>query len=395
MNTETTGTTDCACSAAGWCARHRLRKPSHWHQLCRTRSDYLALWDQGCGPGQSNRPVDQRCTQRGEVLRTVECRTCGSLHVKLKVFSCGLHQECTLAPTAGAIACCRSCPDRQSTRLNWAVGVTTAPRQDPTLSTCVQSLITAGWQPTVCAEPGTDLSGLSPQARTIVRPQQLGCWHNWLQMCRDLLEQHPRAEAILTVQDDTLFHRQTLQFVDQDLWPGDPEKIGFVAIYTPQHYSHQVDLLNEQGERVYRGGSWYHARNKVQRNPGWRFTMGPAKSPGCQQVVTRSLWGACAMVFPRSSLQRIVEHPIARHWTGASPNPDRPPAEVRNSDTAIGKIVRALKLQQWWYVPSLTEHIAEYSTLNHGGNSGRRHAPSFDAECDLFQVFQSTIEVTS
>ena len=101
------------------------------------------------------------------------------------------------------------------------------------------------------------------------------------------------------------------------------------------------------------------------------------------------------MVFPRESLQRIVEHPIARHWTGASPKPDRPPEEVRNSDTAIGKIVRALKLQQWWYVPSLTEHIAEYSTLNHGGNSGRRHAPSFDAECDLFQVFQSTIEVTS
>ncbi|MEZ6057201.1 MAG: hypothetical protein R3C01_10905 [Planctomycetaceae bacterium] len=291
-----------------------------------------------------------------------------------------------MIPSAGPIACCRSCPDRQSTRLRWGVGVTTAPRQDPTLRTCVQSLVDAGWQPTVFAEPETDLSALPPQAPVITRPQRLGCWHNWLTMCRDLLEQHPRAEAILTVQDDTLFHRQALEFVDQQLWPADPERIGFVSLYTPQHYSHQVDLLDAQGRRVYRGGSWHHARARARRHSGWRLTLGPQKPTGWQQVVTRSLWGACAMVFPRRSLERIIEHPIARHWTGANPNPLRPPADVRNSDTAIGKIVRTLKLQQWWHVPSLTDHIAQHSTLGHGGREGRRHAPSFDPTVNLLSL---------
>jgi hypothetical protein len=78
---------------------------------------------------------------------------------------------------------------------------------------------------------------------------------------------------------------------------------------------------------------------------------------------------------------------MARNWTGASPNPHRPPEDVRNSDTAIGKIVRALRLSQWWYIPSLTEHIARSSSIGHGDNSGRRHAPSFDPESDLFEVF--------
>ena len=34
------------------CSRHHCRKTGHWHELCRTRSDYFELWEQGHGPGQ-------------------------------------------------------------------------------------------------------------------------------------------------------------------------------------------------------------------------------------------------------------------------------------------------------------------------------------------------------
>jgi hypothetical protein len=34
------------------CMRHDCLKTEHWHDLCRTRDDYFALWERGAGPGQ-------------------------------------------------------------------------------------------------------------------------------------------------------------------------------------------------------------------------------------------------------------------------------------------------------------------------------------------------------
>jgi hypothetical protein len=49
--------TECACSAAGYCARHAVHKTDRWLELCRTRQDYWSAWEAGRGPGQ---PVDYR-----------------------------------------------------------------------------------------------------------------------------------------------------------------------------------------------------------------------------------------------------------------------------------------------------------------------------------------------
>lgn len=46
------GMSKCECLQPGWCERHRCHKTVHWHDLCRTRSDYFALWERGNGPGQ-------------------------------------------------------------------------------------------------------------------------------------------------------------------------------------------------------------------------------------------------------------------------------------------------------------------------------------------------------
>lgn len=49
----------CSCCAAGWCERHQCDKNEHWWQLCRTRPDYVRLWEEGRGPGQNieNKPT--------------------------------------------------------------------------------------------------------------------------------------------------------------------------------------------------------------------------------------------------------------------------------------------------------------------------------------------------
>jgi hypothetical protein len=67
---------------------------------------YRALWDGGGPDAGRIRP----CVHRGEVRREQQCPTCrGS--VRLKVFACALHGECTIARALGGLACCATCPD--------------------------------------------------------------------------------------------------------------------------------------------------------------------------------------------------------------------------------------------------------------------------------------------
>lgn len=52
----------------------------------------------------------QKCRHRGEEIGTEECPTCrGS--VKVKVFTCDVHEECTLVKQLDDVACCRRCDD--------------------------------------------------------------------------------------------------------------------------------------------------------------------------------------------------------------------------------------------------------------------------------------------
>lgn len=50
-------TTPCVCPAAGFCERHGVDKPAHWHELCRTRKEYFEMWEAGKGPGQESVPA--------------------------------------------------------------------------------------------------------------------------------------------------------------------------------------------------------------------------------------------------------------------------------------------------------------------------------------------------
>ena len=82
------------------------------------------------------------CFYLGKELGLRECKRCrGS--VRQKTFACGhpLHGEAVLRE-------CRSCPDYEPLLAaggvkTWAVGLTTAPREEPTLARCLDSLAAA------------------------------------------------------------------------------------------------------------------------------------------------------------------------------------------------------------------------------------------------------------
>lgn len=48
--------TECVCTVAGWCNRHKLQKSQAWVALCQSRPDYFSLWDAGSGPGNPINP---------------------------------------------------------------------------------------------------------------------------------------------------------------------------------------------------------------------------------------------------------------------------------------------------------------------------------------------------
>ena len=49
------------------------------------------------------------------------------------------------------------------------------------------------------------------------------------------------------------------------------------------------------------------------------------------------------------------------------------PHLINNSDYAIGDILRRMGRSFWYVDPSPVSHISEHSTINHGGNKGRRN----------------------
>jgi hypothetical protein len=220
--------------------------------------------------------------------------------------------------------------------------VTTAPRKECTLYYCLSSIEVCGWTPIVFAEPDST----ETHYETHHNPQKLGIWHNWLKSAKWALD-NSNSEYILTVQDDSLFHPESKQFFEVIEWP---HNAAFVSFYTPRHYT----ILKTH-----------------------------TKSPGINRIYTRSLWGACALMWPRSILDQVINHPIAQNWCGARPRSGiesvyesrrANPHTIANSDTAIGKIINAMGMAMYFIDPSPVQHISPYSTLpSHGGNGGNRN----------------------
>jgi len=233
----------------------------------------------------------------------------------------------------------------------WFCAVTTAPRRVPTVKTCTESLVVAGFEPFLFAEPDTILSDADNEF-VIRHKEKKGVWHNWLYSARYALD-NSDANIILTVQDDSLFHPDSKTFLENHiLWPD--TNVGFVSLYTPKHYS-------------------------IKPN---KKTM--MRDYGVNRVITRSMWGACALAWPRKVLEEVIELDFSQKWLGARTKTasvwERKKAEriaepwrIQNSDTAIGKIMNLMGRTMWFCDPSPVQHFATTSAISHGGNKGRRN----------------------
>lgn len=240
--------------------------------------------------------------------------------------------------------------------MKWYVAVTTAPRKECTLISTLESLEDCGWQPTVFAEPDS-----TPTDRlTYHNSEKLGVWRNWVKSIRTALESD--ADVIMTVQDDCDFHPESKSFTESIMWPA--AHCGFVSLYTPKHYSiYSARVLKEVKRKD---------PNATQFRP-----------VGVNRIYTQSLWGACALVWPRKVLEQVARHSLIEKWVGAVPRSGNPavykkrmenPSTIANSDTAIGKIMNQMNKTMWFVDPSLVSHTAKYSSIGHGGNDGRRNA---------------------
>jgi hypothetical protein len=201
----------------------------------------------------------------------------------------------------------------------------------------------------VFAEPGSEVP---PEVPVVRNPQKLGVWHNWLQSCQYGLESG--ADYVMTVQDDAVFHPDSRSFATQ-------HGRDVLSLYCAKHYA--------------------------------RHALYVGKAPGVFQCErTEGLWGALALVFARTTLQKLIEHDVAKTWRGIT-GKKRGDA-IANVDTAIGKIMSLLSIRLWMIHPSPVRHISLHSTIGHGGNKGRRNCyiSADDSQPLESQVFPGVID---
>lgn len=260
--------------------------------------------------------------------------------------------------------------------INPLVGITVAPRPgEPTLPRCVWSLREAGvTRIIVFAEPGSDLRGLPEGVHIRMNEKRLGAWHNWLSMSRFLVD-YVDNQLIMTVQDDTVFSKQSMTLE----WPEGP--IGFISPYAPSHYQECWKLIGPHGFIT----SYPDSKSAEKALPYYRkcWIEHYVYPQGTNRVVTKSMWGACSLIFERESLKSIINHRTARTWLGVIDHDDsnlvldrkEHPEKIANVDTAIGVVCNELGLSMYFVNPSTAQHIGEHTTIpGHGGLGGRRQA---------------------
>lgn len=269
------------------------------------------------------------------------------------------------------------------------IGITTAPRAGGLLPGCVASLRRAeATDLHVFAEPESDVTNVA-DVTVHQRDRRFGAWHNWREMCRELLDSST-SPIVLTVQDDTIFSQHALARL-VELWPT-LTNIGFLSLYTPSHYQRKW-CVERRGRTL---GIFHDSQTAARKALKFQQSRVVFREypPGVNRIVTRSLWGACALAFPRDTLKQIINHRIACNWQGAIPTqPPRDPSQIANVDTAIGRICNAMKLSMWFVNPSLAQHAAHHSTLGHGGLGGRRQA--WRVADDLINVARGAISSTA
>ena len=213
---------------------------------------------------------------------------------------------------------------------NWAVGITIAPRKDPTHTKTIDSFIEAGWDSiNIFAEPGVKFSERHKLMPIIQREEKMGAWTNWFTALKDLIRLYPDADCYGIIQDDVVFCRGLRKFLEAVLWPADD--VGVCSVFTPSHYTQDL-------------AGWY----KNDR--------------------AGKLWMAQTYFFPPDSAKSCVAHKRCKNWK-----------KEKQIDNVVGFWSRATKRYPYYFSPSLAQHIGHTSTIwsENSTANGRRAASDF------------------
>ncbi|MBX3444031.1 MAG: hypothetical protein KF774_16600 [Planctomyces sp.] len=206
----------------------------------------------------------------------------------------------------------------------WAVGVTTAPRQSPTLDECLARLAQAGWPaPRLFIDGDVSLAADFQQLPQTRRNPQIGAWPSYYLGLAELLLREPDADAFLMLQDDALLcdDPDARGYLESVLWPGRAPGIA----------------------------SLFCSRADTQPQPGWAEFQG---------VWT---WCALAFVFSRESAIRfLADENVVRHRFSQSRKP------LADISWRVGRWAFDSRTPLYFPTPSLVQHIGEVSTLWQG-----------------------------
>jgi len=204
---------------------------------------------------------------------------------------------------------------------DWAVGVTTAPRVQPVLRTCLESLTRAGWErPDLFIDAAVNIPEPYDRLPSTFRDERVGAWPNYYLTLTELLLKHPRADVYMVVQDDALFYdREPLTpYLETIFWPGRTSCL--VSLYCSD-----ADTAGE---------------------PGWHPSEGAVKS------------GPVALAFPRELAKAfLTDRDVFEHRWDAD----------ELAATSIGEVISFWAYRRgipvWLPTPSLVQHVGDTSTI--------------------------------
>jgi hypothetical protein len=309
-----------------------------------TSASHLRLWAEDHldirVPGEGSPPAPRAAGTAcyylgGEVGLRIEAHAFG--HDRLPVYECRHPDHVETTATE-----CRRCRDwreqfgteivpikrlvpppaqRHGPRVrHWAVGVTTSPRQRPTLDACLDSLFRAGWkEPRLFVDSAVTIANRFGDVPVTIHETRLGAWPNYYLALVELLMREPEADVFMLVQDDVIFddRHDLREYLEETLWPAYP--IGAVSLFCSKAYTHPV--------------------------AGWHELEG------------QWVWGALAFVFPRESAKRFVTNPrVLEHRSD-------PETGLFNIDIEIGRWAHEQRQPIYFPTPSLAQHIGDTSTL--------------------------------
>lgn len=233
---------------------------------------------------------------------------------------------------------------RHGASASWAVGVTTAPRREPTLDRCLRSLALAGWEsPRLFIDGAVDLPEEAAALPQTYRDEASGAWPNYLLALYELVLRNPKADAYLIAQDDALFYEAepVRPYLEQHvLWPGTEPGKSIVSLYCPSPYT--------------------------RSRPGWH------------RLRSRWAWGALAFAFPNALARALLlDRTVFEHrWVGRNQG-------LAHVDVVVGRWALRRRVGIWYPSPSLVQHIGETSSLWEGARAlGDRRARRFLGDSD-------------